>query len=363
MPRSNCDSKTEFEVRKVAEINLDFRVSSAALKLTRDMARIAEGQEVLIYADSDADSTVVNETAKAAHNRGAKVAVIRYPTPRGVGEEATKDLPATLGAAMLKSDVLIEFSRNYLLYSKPWEEAMKTNRIKYLCLTGLTREMMIRCIGDIDVQTLIEFQERLVEKAHRAKKVRVTNPSGTDIVFDNDENRPYFSEGVVRDKPGDYMLIGQVDWAPVEETMNGRIVFDGSIWPPEEIGLLRTPVSLKVTTGVAEDIEGGPEAVTYRKWLESLNDANMFNIAHISFGCNPGAKLTGQILEDERIWGCVQWGLGHQGYSFKGKAGPAKSHTDGICLNASVWFDGEQVLRDGSFAHKDLNQLEKKLKQ
>jgi len=347
---------------QLSQINTDFQVSSAALKLVRDMAKVTRDQEILIYADSESDALVVGETAKAAHNQGARVAVMWYPTPRGVGEEATQDLPSSLGAAMIKADLLIEFSGNYLLYSRPWEEAMKTNRVKYLCLTGMTRDMMVRCIGKADVPTLIEFQERLTEMASRAKNVKVTNPSGTAISFENDQRRPYFSEGVIKDRPGDYMLIGQVDWAPVEESLNGTIVFDGSIWPPEEIGVLRNPVSLKVSNGVAREIEGGAEAVFCRKWLQSFNDPNMFNVAHISFGCNPGAKLTGQILEDERIWGCVEWGLGHQGSSFKGKAGPAISHTDGICLNASVWLDDEEILKDGSFVPKEYAELVKAVK-
>jgi len=34
-------------------------------------------------------------------------------------------------------------------------------------------------------------------------------------------------------------------------------------------------------------------------------------MAHICYGFNPGAKLTGDIVEDERVWGCVEWGIGH----------------------------------------------------
>lgn len=205
-------------------------------------------------------------------NAGAKVAVIRYPTPRGVGDEDTPHLPAAFQFSLTKCDLMIEFAGNYLLCSKPWEEAMKTNRVKYLCLTGMTRKMMVRCVDKVDVPALIEFQERLTKMAQQAKKVRVANPSGTDIVFENDGGRPYFSEGVIKEKPGDYMLIGQMDWAPVEPSLNGMIVFDGSIWPPEELGLLRTPVSLRIVNGVAKTIEGGTEAVYYRKWLESFND-------------------------------------------------------------------------------------------
>jgi len=346
----------------LSQVSLDFDVSAAARILARDMARVAKGQEVLIYADSESDSCVVNETAKAIHNEGAKVAVMWYPSPPGVGETTTPYLPASLAAAMLKADLLIEFAGHYLLYSAPWEEAMKTQRIKYLCLSGMTRDMMVRCIGKVDAPSLFQFQERLTELAHTAKRVRVTNPSGTDITFSNDPLRPYFSEGIIGDRAMDYMLIGQVDWAPVEQSLNGKIVFDGSVWPPEELGILRTPISLKIVNGVAKDVAGGSDAVSYRKWLESLNDPAMFNVAHISFGCNPGAKLTGRVLEDERIWGCVEWGLGHQGSGFKGRAGPAKSHSDGICLNASVWFDDKEILKDGSFVQQDLRELERKLR-
>jgi 2,5-dihydroxypyridine 5,6-dioxygenase len=346
----------------LSQVNLDFDVSAAARMLARDVARITRGQEVLIYADSDSDPVAVSETAKAVHNEGAKVAVFWYPSPPGVGETTTQYLPASLAAAMLKADLLIEFAGHYLLYSIPWEEAMKTQRIKYLCLSGMTRDMMVRCIGKVDVPSLFQFQEKLTELARKAKKVRVSNPSGTDITFSNDPVRPYFSEGIIGDRPMDYMLIGQVDWAPVEQSLNGKIVFDGSVWPPEELGILRAPISLKIVNGVVKEIAGGPDAFYYRRWLESLNDSAMFNVAHVSFGCNPGAKLTGRILEDERIWGCIQWGLGHQGSGFKGKAGPAKSHTDGICLNASVWFDDKELLKDGSFVQQDLRELEKKLK-
>ena len=43
------------------------------------------------------------------------------------------------------------------------------------------------------------------------------------------------------------------------------------------------------------------------------NDPNMFRLAHVSYGFNPGAKLTGNMVEDERIWECTEWGIGYVG--------------------------------------------------
>ncbi|MEM4038944.1 MAG: aminopeptidase, partial [Nitrososphaerota archaeon] len=97
------------------------------------------------------------------------------------------------------------------------------------------------------------------------------------------------------------------------------------------------------------------------RWLRNFNDEKMYYIAHLSYGCNPGAKLTGNILEDERVWGVVEWGIGSQSSTFKGKLGLASSHTDGICLNPTLIADGEKIIKDGEYIHPELIEYVKKL--
>ena len=338
---------------------LDFELVKAADILVRELVRIKHGDHVLVYTDSESDWRVAETTAAAAHNAGAKVAVMRYPAPRGVAEDADPDLPEPLVAAMRSCDVMVEFSKKYLLYSTPWRAAMQAKRARYLCLSGMTSEMMVRCLGRVDVQALIQFQDTIARLTRSATRMRITTPAGTDIEFQNDPKRPVFTEGVVADKPGDYMLIGQVDWAPVESSLKGTIVFDGAVWPPDNLGRLANPIRLSVDKGKVVSIDGGREARTFARWLDSFNDPAMHNVAHIAYGCNPGAKLSGLIVEDERVWGSVEWGLGYQGDSFLGVAGPAKTHTDGICLNASIWMDGEQTSSEGTYTHPELAALSK----
>lgn len=91
----------------------------------------------------------------------------------------------------------------------------------------------------------------------------------------------------------------------------------------------------------------------------------MFQMAHISYGFNPGAKLTGNIVEDERIWGATEWGIGN----ICPRLVPdipggvkAASHCDGICLNSSVWLDGKKVLDNGKIVNfEKLIKLEEEL--
>ena len=88
----------------------------------------------------------------------------------------------------------------------------------------------------------------------------------------------------------------------------------------------------------------------------------MFVLAHVCWGFNPGARLTGNILEDERVWGATEWGLGSIGSCLVLPDGiPAASHTDGICLNTSAWLDGEQVLEEGRVVYPALLDLSRKL--
>ncbi|ALM74037.1 aminopeptidase [Thermococcus barophilus] len=340
---------------------LSIEVLESAYKLLKDIMKVQKGEDVVITADTGGDLNVVEAAAQTAKLLGAKPLVLWYPMSPHVGKAADPYLPIKpLEAALKNADVWIEFNKSWLLYSTPWDHVMEQGTVRYICLVGMDSDMIVRTVGRINIPKLLEFQRILGEITKNTKKMKITTPAGTNVEFENDPERPVFVEGDVKG-PGDYMLIGQVDWAPIEETINGTIVFDGSVWPPQELGVLKEPIILEVEQGTVVKIEGGQEAKVFERWLRSFNDPNMFKIAHISYGCNPGAKLTGNILEDERIWGAVEWGLGNQAESFKGKVGSAKSHTDGICLNPSVVGDGKYIIRDGEYIHPKLKKLAKEL--
>jgi len=332
-------------------------VLDGAYKLLKDVMKVEKGETVVITSDSGADMDVVEATAQASKLLKAKPLVLWYPMPPHVGKAADPYLPMEpLENALKHADVWIEYNKSWLLYSTPWDNVMKENRVRYICLVGMDKDMIVRNIARVNVPKVIEFQHVLGEVTRKSKKMHLTTPAGTDLYFENDPERPLFMEGEVSG-PGGYMLFGQVDWAPIEESINGTLVFDGSVWPPAELGLLKNPIIMEVEEGVVKKIDGKQEARVFESWLKSFKDPNMFNIAHISYGCNPGAKLTGNILEVERIWGAVEWGLGNQAEDFKGKFGPAKSHTDGICLSPTLIGDGDKIIENGEYVHPKLKPL------
>ncbi len=159
------------------------------------------------------------------------------------------------------------------------------------------------------------------------------------------------------------MLGGQTSFCPIENTINGTLVFDGGLFPPQEIGVMKNKVVLTVEKGVVTKIEGeGREAHLFRKWMASWNDEKMYWIAHISCGFNPGVlEPTGRIEEDERIFGCVEVGIGTQGEGLGGKSWVAANHTDGMVLNPTIYLDDVAMEKDGFYVEPGLVAICKEL--
>jgi leucyl aminopeptidase (aminopeptidase T) len=313
-----------------------------------------EGETVAITCDTESDWAFATELERAATTIGAKPILVRNKAPPHVGRAAEPFLPLkSLIGAVANSDVWIELNGKWLLYSSVYEEAMKQRRTRYMCLVGMSRDMAVRCIGNVDVPSVLEFQKVLQRITKGVRSMHYTTPAGSDVTFENNPGRPVLVEGDVSG-PGEYMLLGQVDWAPIEETINGTIVYDGSVNPPDELGLLKEPVKLEVRNGRVERVHGSRSAGIYERWLRSLRDKNMYVPAHISYGCNPGAKLTGNVLEDERIWGVLEWGLGNQSETFGARNTRAISHSDGITLKPTLEGDGQLIIRGGRYVHPDL---------
>jgi leucyl aminopeptidase (aminopeptidase T) len=344
--------------------NRDLELFKAAYKTVNEIIKIREDESLLITIDSISDFRVAEEMAKAGEALGAKVMVAWHSTPKGYGKATDPYLPTPLIAACPAADAWIELNNQWLLYGTAWERAVTNGHTRNLMLGGLSTDQLIRCIGEVDIEAQIAFQEKVVEVTKRAKKMKIINTAGTNIEFENDHNRPFANEHIA-DKPGGHFLIGQIGWAPKEETVNGILVFDGAISGGGEadIGIVKVPVVYKVEKGIIKEISGGKEAEIVKKWFEKINDPNMYIAAHVCYGFNPNAKLGFTTTEDERVWGSTEWGFGYQGPMYSGgKPREAASHIDGICLECSVLCDDQYLTKEGKVVHPELIELAKACK-
>jgi 2,5-dihydroxypyridine 5,6-dioxygenase len=340
----------------------EYELGKASEILTRDLLKLKPGETCVITADTESDFRVVNAIARATFACDAKPMVVWTASPLGVAKAADPMLPVeALTGALKNADVWVELNNEWLLYSTPYDIAMRENlKLRHNCLVGLNADMMIRCIGRIDYRVLKQFMQTISEMTSNAKHVRITTPAGEDVEFDNDPERKLMPRLGYADTPGSHMMAGQIGWKPIYDSINGVVVYDGSVVPP--IGLLQAPIFLHVAKGEIVKIEGGKEAAQFDAWLRGFHHSQMLRFAHLCYGFNPGARLCGNILEDERVWGATEWGIGQIGPMYVPPEGiKAPSHTDGICLNSSIWLDGKLIMERGSMVETELAALAKQL--
>ncbi len=329
---------------------LSFEVARAARKLVEEVMLVKPGENVLVTVDTAGDRRVAEAVAEAAYAAGAVPTLVVYHT----SPTAVVEPPAPVAGAAARAQVWIELAVAYVLHTDAYRNALAAG-CRYICLAGMDVDMLVRCVGRVDYPAMLALGETLRRLVASADEVRVTSPAGTDLIGYN-RGRKVRHSGKLADTPGEpIMLGGQISWCPVEETIEGKLVFDGALWPPTELGKLSSPVELTVSRGVITDIRGGAEAQVFKRWLESFRDPDMYRIAHYSLGFNPGVtRPTGRIVEDERVFGCMEMGIGTQGAQIGGLTWQAASHTDGIVLSPSIYLDGQPLEVEGRYVHPEV---------
>lgn len=323
-------------------------LAKAALKLVRDFMLVKAGENVVVNYDTFIDERVARALAEATYALDATPVVIYHPT----AEKFYGEPPAPIAGAIAKADCWIELAYAPFMHSDAYRTAVDQNGARYICATGMDTEMLTNCIGSINIDKVIELGEYFKAQLESSRHIHVTSKNGTDLVGDMGGRKVRHSGIKASEKGYPVMLPGQTSWCPIEESINGTLVFDGAIFPPEEIGgPLKNSVAIHFKAGRVIGVEGeGAEAATFKNWLDSFKDPNMYRLAHFSQGFNPGVtRITGRIVEDERVFGGMEFGIGSQGVKIGGAHWNAASHTDGIVLKPTIVLDGEYLEEDGVY--------------
>ena len=121
----------------------------------------------------------------------------------------------------------------------------------------------------------------------------------------------------------------------------GRIVV-ASLAP---LGLSDEPATLTLKGGKLVSAEGGV-GPAYLRLLSAHGDLGR-NLAELGVGTNEQARLTGSVLEDEKILGTI-----HVAFGASAAIGGTVSvpiHLDAVVSRASLTIDGVTVLDAGHF--------------
>jgi hypothetical protein len=258
-----------------------------------------------------------------------------------------------------------------------WTQAVQKGRRVYSA-GAIGPDAFVRCIGEVNNKALSEFGLIVDRLLRNARRIRIGSESGTDITCTMQARTPVgriFSRisssglggralsklklsqastvwppsGMLRQGGGSTFIGGQVAFLGIAATIEGTAAIDGYLWPPEEIGKIDKPIFLVIKRGRVVDIGGCPtSARILKKWLDGKEKA----IEHFCIGFNPGAQLSGELMEAERVFGCINIGLGK--YPF---------HTDGVMKCPQMVVDDSVFMEGCAFMHHELCDLASQLRQ
>lgn len=328
--------------------------------LMEDMFQVKAGETVAITADSGSDRKIIEALATAVSNAGAIPLTMWIPKAENDSQAGMKDWPSrALTAALCNVDVWIEANSIVILYSDIWETAMKQNKkLRYLIIADSTIESLDRVFTGFDLGSLKQLLMKVTKMVMASKKVRITSENGTDVSYEIDLNYAFDYDDGDYSMPKFGTAPGFVNIVPKLHSMNGVIVFD-HLQNNEDGSQLK----FVMKDGIIADVVGGEAANSFKAYLASFEDENLYKISHNMLGLNPKVRhLTGELVEDERIWGGVDFGFGHTSKIDMPPHGQeSKSHFDGVVIKTNIYLDEIQIIKNGELFHKDLRSLAESL--
>jgi len=180
----------------------------------------------------------------------------------------------------------------------------------------------------------------LMRELTRAKRIRVTNPAGTDLKFNVRGRRGRGVSGMAR-RSGDVTGAPEIEAyiAPVERDTAGVLVVDGST---SLTGVVKQAIKIRIENGVAQSISGGYDARKLSRILREAKSPASLRVCELGIGLNPLARIRGSIIEDEGMLGTAHVALGDN--TKLGGKNSAPTHIDLVFKNPHIQFDGVTVL-------------------
>lgn len=296
-----------------------------------DCLGVSGGEDLLVISDP-ARLEIARALVDAGNDLGAETVLATMSERASNGSEP----PRHVAAAMLACDVFVAPTTKSLSHTEA-RRAASEKGVRGATMPGITRVMLERTMS-ADPEKLRARSAAVARALTDGDEVHVTSEEGTDVTFLIRGRSAIADDGDLR-APGSFgnLPAGEGFIAPVEGATRGRIVFDGAQ------AMFGGPVVATIEQGYASklDGDGGPKL----QGLLEPHGREAFAVAELGIGTNEAARLTGSVLEDEKIMGTIHVAFGDN-HSFGGTV-RVSSHMDCVVLRPTVSIDGRTIVERG----------------
>ena len=302
-------------------------------KILNECMALKKNESCLIVTDSR-----LSFIGRALYNASLKITkkskLILIPIPKNHGMEP----PQNIAHGMLEYDVILMPTAKSLSHTSARKKASRRGA-RIASMPGITVEMMQRAL-DVDFDKIKALNEKFIKKINNKNKIEITTREGTDMQFNLKSRKWIGDDGIYTKKTAFGNLpAGEVFIAPLEGKTNGTLVIDSSI---SGLGKVEEKVIVQIKNGFIDKISGGDKAIKFQKLFKNRLYKN---VAELGIGTNYKAKITGNVLEDEKVYGTFHVAFGNNRH-FGGKV-DVPFHLDVVIKKPVIYADDKLIIKSG----------------
>lgn len=303
-----------------------------SMNVLKDCLGLSSGELLAVVADDD-KRELAESVYEAGKRLGAESVLLIMQERSKSGEEP----PAPIAEAMAKADVAVCITKHSMTHTAARKQAAAAGT-RVATMPGMTDDMFSHGAITADYGQVKSLTEQVALLLSAGREVRVEK-DGLSLSFSIEGRDGVLSTGLYLN-PGESgnLPSGRAYIAPLEGTAAGRIKVDGSI---AGIGALASPMVLTVEQGrlTAAEGEGGD------KLLGMLGAGDGRLLGEFGIGTNNKARITGVVLEDEKVYGTIHVAFGSNN-TFGGVVA-AGVHIDAVVMKPDVYIDNKIIMRAG----------------
>ncbi|GAX91748.1 aminopeptidase [Effusibacillus lacus] len=294
---------------------------------------LREAESFLVATDD-----VKKDLAEALYEAGKQLGAEAILMVMKEREKSGQEPPIAVSIAMANSSVVVCITEHSLTHTQARKNAVASGA-RVATMPGITEDMFLEGAISADYSKVKEMTEQVSQILTKGALVRIEK-GGYALSFSIEGRKGIPSTGVYL-SPGESgnLPSGEAYIAPIEGTATGQILIDGSI---AGIGKLNSPVLLTIDNGRIVNAEGESADIL----LQILGDGDGRLLGEFGIGTNEKARITGVVLEDEKVYGTIHVAFGSNN-TFGGTIA-AGVHIDGVVNQPDVYIDHVQVLKKGA---------------
>jgi leucyl aminopeptidase (aminopeptidase T) len=301
--------------------------------VVRRCLRVEAGEEVVVVVDPA--TRMIGEALRTEAGAVGADAVLVVMDERAT--DGTEP-PASVAAALAACDVFIAPTTRSLSHTSARKRATDAGA-RGATMPGVTEDMLARVMA-VDFDAMTARSRAVAEVLSTGTRAHVTCPRGTDLKLAIDGRAGVSDDGELSER-------GAFGNLPCGEGFVSPVYGEGTVVAVSlaPLGLSVEPAWLTVAEGRLVAADGGL-APQFIELLLSHGTLGT-NLAELGVGTNDRARLTGNVLEDEKILGTV-----HVAFGASAGIGGTVSvpiHLDVVVADASLDVDGRQVLDAGRY--------------